>query len=169
MAPGDPVAISFRGFASKKNRKAPTANGRGIFIEPKTRAAIERMELQVPHWARDLKLENPEVEWYIRYTNGHVDVDGIITTVLDILQKYGVIVNDNITHFGNRQTIHPAERADEDEITVILIPSFMPSSQPAPRYSVVRKVRSMHRMPMEPTPIRRSGLDFLEDYVPEEE
>jgi hypothetical protein len=81
------------------------------------------MELQVPPEARDLMLDNPEIDWYITYTNGHADADGIISTCLDILQKYRVIVNDNLVHLGNRQTIHPAVRGEQDSVRIVLTPS----------------------------------------------
>lgn len=119
----EPVDITFLGYCSKKNRKAPNNNGRGLHIEPRTRLLMDRMELQVPADARDRMLDNPTAEWFVTYTNASVDVDGIITTVLDILQKYGVIVNDNIAHFGNRQVIHPAVRGDQDSVRVVLTPS----------------------------------------------
>lgn len=119
-----PIEIMFFGYATgKKNRKAPRRGGGGIYLESKTRLALQRMELQVPSSARDRRLESPDVDWYLTYTNAHVDVDGVITNVLDILQKYGVIVNDNVAHFGGKQTIWPPQRGDLDTIRVILTPT----------------------------------------------
>ena len=119
----EPVEIVFIGFCSKKNRKAPRKGGRGLFLESHTRDIINRMELQVPPEARDLMLDNPEIDWYITYTNGHADADGVVTTCLDILQKYRVIVNDNLAHLGSRQTIHPAVRGEQDSVRIVLTPS----------------------------------------------
>ncbi len=117
------VMIRFIGFCSKKNRKAPNKNGRGLHLEPKTRLMLERMELQVPAEARDRMLEHPESEWFFTFTNARVDRDGIITSVLDILQKYGVIKNDSIAWFNGKMTVHAAVRSDQDTVTVVLIPT----------------------------------------------
>ena len=139
----EPIIIEFRGYCSKKNRKAPNRNGRGLHMEPETRLMIQRMEMQVPGHVRDLHLEDPEVEWHFTYTNARVDKDGIITTVLDILQKYGVIVNDNIRRFNGKQTIWPAERGEEDIVKVVLFPRVVePTFQ---RY--VRPNRRVHFRP----------------------
>jgi hypothetical protein len=120
--PTEPITIRFLGFASKKNFWRPGKNGRGIYLDKKTRALVERMELQVPAEVRDLRLESPDMIWTFRYTNGHADRDGIMVTVLDILQKYGVLVNDSITRCNGLWTVHPAERGEYDEVEVTLIP-----------------------------------------------
>lgn len=138
----EPIEIKFVGFCSKKNRKAPRADGRGMFIEPKTRQIIQQMELQVRGDVRDLKLEHPSVEWSFTYTNAHVDKDGIITTVLDILQKYGVILNDNIAHYNGRQVINPAVRGEYDSVTVVLTPAEPEGTVTAPRY--INPKRRLH-------------------------
>jgi len=124
-------------------------------MEPQTRVMLQRMEMQVPGSVRDLKLDNPEVEWFITYTNGHVDVDGVMTTVLDILQKYGVIINDNLVHFGGRQTIHEAQRGEEDIIKIVLIPRAADAPDLSPRYRDPRRDRFRARVspppPKKPT------------------
>ena len=136
----EPVEIEFIGFCSKKNRKAPKPNGKGLFIEKKTREQIQRMELQVSGYVRDLHLDNPSVEWFVTYTDGGIDFDGIMTTVLDILQKYGVIVNDNLKHFGGRQVIHEAVRGEVDKVRVVLYPRE-DEVQPVSRYINPRRRR----------------------------
>jgi hypothetical protein len=119
----EPITIRFIGFTSKKNRKAPRKGGRGLYLEPKTRTMIDRMELQVPAEVRDLNLEHPDMIWEFQYTNAHIDRDGIITTVLDILGgPCRVIKNDNIAHCNGTWTIYPAERGEYDMVEVTLIP-----------------------------------------------
>jgi hypothetical protein len=157
----EPVAILFRGFCGKKNRKAPNANGRGLHIEPHTREMIQRMELQVPSWARDRRLDNPEVEWFITYTNARVDVDGIITTVLDILQRYGVIVNDDIAHFGGKQTIWPPLRGEEDTVTVVLTPHV--EDPVSPRYIDPKRRRRLSVVPAPSGPPESAFTDTEDD------
>ena len=140
--PANPIVITIRGYCSKKNRKAPNANGKGLHIETKTRQMIERMEMQIPGEHRDKLLEHPDREWRFTYTNAGVDKDGIITTVLDILQRYRVIVNDNIAHLNGKTTIWPAERGEEDTVTVILHPNTGGVEEPAvPRYRDPRRTR----------------------------
>ena len=118
-----PLEIEITGFCAKKNRKAPNANGRGLHIEPNTRMMIKAMEIQIPGYARDRMIDSPSlVEWYVTYTNARIDFDGIMTTVLDILQKYRVIVNDNLAHWGGRQIIHPAVRGQDDTVRVVIWP-----------------------------------------------
>jgi Holliday junction resolvase RusA-like endonuclease len=116
------VDITIYGLASKKNRKAPRKGGKGLYLEPKTRLMLERMAMQIPAEYREAKLDNPEAEWWVTYTNGHIDMDGIMTTVLDLLQDAGILVNDNLVHFGNRQIIHPAVRGDCDSVRIKLTP-----------------------------------------------
>jgi len=116
------VVLTIWGFCSKKNRKAPRAGGRGLYQEPKARLMIQRMEMQIPPEARALMLESPDVDWEFTYTNGHADEDGVISTVLDILQKYRVIVNDNFSHFAGKKIIWPAKRGEVDSVTVRLWP-----------------------------------------------
>jgi hypothetical protein len=61
--------------------------------------------------------------WEFQYTNAHIDRDGIITTVLDILGgPCRVIKNDNIAHCNGTWTIYPAERGEYDMVEVTLIP-----------------------------------------------
>jgi hypothetical protein len=162
----DPVVVEFRGhIPSKKNFHRPSKNG-GIFQDKKTKIELERLEMQVPGQLRDLKLEHPEVEWHFRYTNAHVDVDGMKTTILDILQKYGVIVNDNIAHFNGRQVIHPAERADFPGATVVLTRRAA-AEQPHPRYVRPKKPRvtmaSLAYAPPNQADALEEWFDGLED------
>ena len=166
--PAEPIILIFRGYCSKKNRKAPNANGRGLHMEPKTRQMIQRMELQVPGSVRDLNLEHPDMEWRFTYTNAGVDKDGIITTVLDILQRYRVIVNDNIAHLNGKQTIWPAERGEEDTVTVILHPKTGEADEPTiPRYLDPRRTRKnsplMPRMLLTTDGAPEDDLPDLED------
>lgn len=117
-----PVDLTIHGFCSKKNRKIPAGKGR-VRMDPKNQLIMDRMALQIPGWARDLRIDSPRlVEWFFTYTNGHADPDGAITTMLDLLQEYGVILNDNFTHFGGEQIIHKAVKGEQDSIRVVIHP-----------------------------------------------
>ena len=143
----EPVVIKFIGYCSKKNRKAPRKDGRGLFLEKKTRITLKQMEAQVPGEYRDIFLENPSVEWSFTYTYAGIDIDGIISTVLDILQKYGVIRNDNIKRFGGRAVINEPVRGDVDSVTITLTPKPEPPAPAAsPRYRDVRRERRLARL-----------------------
>lgn len=143
----EPVVLRFIGFCGKKNRKAPNRNGRGMHIEPRTRAMLNSMAMQIPREYRDIFLENPSVEWDFTYTNSRVDTDNIISTVLDLLVQYHVLAGDSIKHFGGRQVINPPVRGDVDSVTVTLTPNpEPPPAPPSPRYRDVRRERRLARL-----------------------
>lgn len=159
VSPQEPIVITFLGVVpGKKNRKAPCANGRGLFLEKNTRLALERLELQVPSHVRGLALEHPDLEIHITYDDAHRDRDGILTTILDILQKYRVIQNDNIAHFNGNVTIPPAVRGDMIETKVVLWPRGGAAVAPSVRYVKPRKLSRRINAPA------AAGLeDFHED------
>jgi len=130
MSPAlDAVVISLVGAPISKKSLYRRKKGGGLYFDKKIKAALDAWELQVPASARGLKLEHPRMDLFVRYENAASDRDGILATVLDLLQKTEVIVNDCIRNFNGEVVIHPAKKGvweDPDNrpgVTVVLTPS----------------------------------------------
>lgn len=80
----------------------------GLFLDREVKAAIDCLILQAKHQWRVSPIEHPEVTVTFRVLDRRSDRDGKLATVLDVLQKAGVVANDNIAHFNGWLRIAPA-------------------------------------------------------------
>ncbi len=83
-------------------------------------AAIDALAKQIEPQFRDLGLLHPDIDLFFTVTHGGSDRDGKEATILDLLVKYGVIQNDNISSCNGMVVTHPARRADVDGVLIIL-------------------------------------------------
>ena len=114
---GKPVA--------KKNAQVEITTKKGKKVRrynKETRSALDALAMQIPGWARDLRLEHPEVIFDFECPNGAWDRDNSVTSLVDILKTMGVIVNDNVAHFNGRVTINSARPSPEWKTTITLVP-----------------------------------------------
>jgi hypothetical protein len=117
------ITIQFRGHPpSKKNLYSPRKDRPGMFKNAALRTALDRLAIQIPSDARDLKLENPDIGVYFYYTKANWDRTNAWQTIEDLLVEYGVLSDDNIRRNNGTITIHPAIKFDYDGCTVILHP-----------------------------------------------
>ena len=104
---------------SKKNSYTPTRGG--MFKNSALKAELDSLEQQVPGDMRDLNLEHPDITFQFHSRSSRRDKDGLMTTVLDVLKRCGVIVDDNISHCDGTLTILPSVIGDEDSAHVTII------------------------------------------------
>ena len=70
---------------------------------PETKAQMESLTLQAMfQWSKTvgLPVDHPEVTTTFYVRSGRSDEDGKYVTLMDVLQKAGVIVNDNVAHYN---------------------------------------------------------------------
>lgn len=102
---GKPVA--------KKNDKIPFKNKAGkMRFRYGSQDQLDRLAIQIPGWARDLKLEHPAIEFEFTVAHRKFDRDNAVTTLLDLLVKMGVLAQDSVAHCNGLMTIHPAVISD---------------------------------------------------------
>jgi Holliday junction resolvase RusA-like endonuclease len=113
--------------ATLRKRKKDTKKGvagstyMGIRTKSAVKDAMDRAGLQIPGDMRDLKLRHPKIEFYFKVARVNVDRDNIVSTVLDLLVRYGVLENDSISSCNHTITIYPAMlTVDEWETRIVL-------------------------------------------------
>jgi hypothetical protein len=103
---------------AKKNSLIPTK--KGPVINTGTRDSISRLELQVPGIYRDINLKHPDLEFAFYMPEGRSDRDNMVTTLLDVLCKMGVLENDTVAKCNGTITIHPAKYAPDYTTYVVI-------------------------------------------------
>ncbi len=125
LPPADRIwAIHLSGTVpSKKNEKIPTVNkktGRVVGMHYEAQPEIDALAKQIEPQFRDLGLLHPDIDLFFSVRTGGSDRDGKEATILDLLVKYGVIQNDNISSCNGMVVTHPARRADVEGVLIIL-------------------------------------------------
>lgn len=107
---------------SKKNLWERGASG-VMFIPADAKKQIDVLTTQALfQWQHiGAPVEHPDVTVKFFVHARRQDKDGMWTTVLDCLQKAGVIVNDNIAHFNGREVHEPCEIVDADDQRVEIL------------------------------------------------
>lgn len=107
------VTIVLHGHCpSKKNLWRRGAAG-GMFLDADVKAQIDVLTTQALfQWPHLLPITHPNVTVRFFVSAARQDEDGLWTTILDCLQKAGVILNDNIAHFNGRKVHEPCEFVD---------------------------------------------------------
>ena len=91
-------SIRLEGFVPTKKNGKMAWRGR-VVIDPKKKAQIAWLELQARKaWGRRPPLKRVGIRVRFHVAHHRADMDGKYTTVQDILEKAGVIVNDNTLH-----------------------------------------------------------------------
>ena len=100
--------IRFTGpFPSKKNKLFRRSNGR-LGVDRKTQDQIDALVWQArSQWAA-LPVGHPGMCWRFGIRNRGQDRDNIKTTLLDVLVKAGVLVDDNFMHLNDWEITEPA-------------------------------------------------------------
>lgn len=161
----EPIVISLRGpIPSKKNMNRPNKNGKGLHQDKSLKLLLDRLEMQVPGYARDLRLESPELEFQFYYSKANWDLDNGETTILDILVKYGVLANDNIKRLNGKRTTWPAIKAEYPGCDVTIIPAA--AGEPtASRYRKPEPRARAFRPSLASPPFE--DADIMEDFIDE--
>lgn len=100
------VILTLHGHCpSKKSNYRTTESGR-LISDPETKAQMESLTLQAMfQWSQavGLPVDHPEVTTTFYVRSGRSDEDGKYVTLMDVLQKAGVMVNDNHSHWNGRK------------------------------------------------------------------
>ena len=107
----------------KKNGWHPRPGG-GVRLDKSMQSQIDSLITQATYtWRLKLNrgpLEHPDMRVTFHVRNQRSDRDNKLSTILDVLQKAGVLRNDSIRRFNGVLTLLPAI-VDKDERTVIEI------------------------------------------------
>ena len=98
---------------SKKNRLTPrTGGGSGLMYAEGVKKALQDLEMQARvQWGLRPRLRHPEIHFRIEAQENQ-DRDGIVTTLLDVLKRAGVIEDDSIARCNGLYVIFPAGPAE---------------------------------------------------------
>ena len=107
------VRLTLKGhIPAKKNLKRPWVNRKTgkltMIIDRDIKAQIDALTFQAKRQWRRPPAEHPDVDFEFFVINAGADTDNMYTTILDVLQEAGVIVNDNVNRFNGTKVIHPA-------------------------------------------------------------
>lgn len=116
------VLLTLHGHCPSKKNGWRMAGDRMV-IPAEMKAQIEVLTMQALfQWGLRGPVNHPDVTVRFFVCAARQDEDGMWTTVLDCLQKAGVLVNDNIKHFNGWKHHAPCEFVSEaDERVEILV------------------------------------------------
>ena len=81
--------------------------------------AIQALEFQLNvQWGGKQPLIHPDITIYLHLKNPLQDKDGAQKTILDLLQKVGVIKNDNIKFCNGWLHIAPAVISKDEKVVI---------------------------------------------------
>lgn len=110
--PLDVTLVLYGHCPSKKNAWERGGTGK-MFIPKEVADQIAALTIQaVFQWPKLFPVEHPNVTVRFFVCAARQDEDGMWTTILDCLQKAGVILNDNIARFNGRKVHEPCEFVD---------------------------------------------------------
>lgn len=111
------VTLTLHGHCPSKKSDYRIVGDR-LISTPETKAQMEALTLQAMfQWssAVGLPVDHPEVTTTFYVRSGRSDEDGKYVTLMDVLQKAGVIVNDNCAHFNSRKVHEPCVFVSDGE------------------------------------------------------
>jgi hypothetical protein len=118
------AVICLRGkIPSKKNSLRPgnKPGGPGFRYADGVKAAMVDLQAQVTiQWGRLPAVIHPDYEIRLQVANEAHDRDGMETTILDVLKKAGVIVDDSVKYFNGYRHGPPAVVGTEDQAVIHL-------------------------------------------------
>jgi hypothetical protein len=112
-------------ICAKKNRKF-TFRGKDGKMKAsygKAQDELDRLEIQIPGWARGLELVSPDLDFQFECPNKNWDRDNAVTTAIDLLVKTGVLKNDSVKQLNSIITIFPARMAEYWKTTITIWPT----------------------------------------------
>lgn len=110
---------------SKKSNYRVSQNG-GLITDSETKAQMEALTMQAMfQWnavTGGKPVVHPEMTTTFYVAARRQDEDGMYVTLMDVLQKAGVLVNDNIANFNGRKVHEPCQFVElKDERVEIVI------------------------------------------------
>jgi len=94
-------------------KKNQYRSGRGGFYLPQdVKERLDLIEAQIrKQWGRRRAVKHPNICFELTLRNAKADRDNTVQTLLDCMQRAGVIENDNVGHCNGWILIAPAEIA----------------------------------------------------------
>ena len=115
------MKIVLNGHCPAKKNLWKRGRGGRVYLNSEAQGQIDYLTLQAAKkWSGKQPLIHPDcsVQFSVRDQRG--DRDNKLSTILDVLQKAGVVLNDNVKQFNGTITILPAI-VDKHEKVVIEI------------------------------------------------
>lgn len=106
---------------SKKNRYRITKTGK--FYKPKEIVDTEKLAFsQIPPEYYGLNLRHPAIEFWAEMPkkNWALDIDGLYTTIADLLVRFQVIKDDRIRDCNGPKLLHPVIEGPRKKFTIKL-------------------------------------------------
>lgn len=97
-----------------KYRRGRTA----LYLDRSVSAAIDALVLQAQAQWRRPPVEHPDITITFRVRHRRADRDGMLATVMDILQRAGVVANDNIARCNGWVHLAPAVIGDDEGVNI---------------------------------------------------
>jgi hypothetical protein len=133
------VELDFESWIpSKKNQLMRRRGaGSGMMYTDDVKKALQDLQLQAKvQWGLRPRIRHPQLEFRIDAQSSQ-DRDGIVTTLLDVLKRAGVIEDDSIARCNGLMMIFPAGTADpgrtKAKVTVLWKKFATNAVSPTPR------------------------------------
>lgn len=115
-----PVTLTLMGpVPSKKNLYRRGKSG-GLFLNSDVSAQITALTLQAANQWQGEALKHPAIDVTFFVATRRGDRDNKLSCILDVLQRAGVLVNDNIASCNGRLTLHPAIVSAQERVVIDL-------------------------------------------------
>ena len=102
------VTLTLHGHCPSKKNDWERGGAGKMFLPAEVTAQIDTLITQALfHWRIGAPIEHPELTVTFYVVAQRQDRDGMFVTILDVLQKAGVIVNDNIKKNNARTILEP--------------------------------------------------------------
>lgn len=91
-----------------------------MFHSEHVKAQIDWLILQAKQQWKHLPTRHPDMSFQFYLRSRRKDIDSLKTTLLDVFQKAGILVNDNVRHNNGRVETLPAIISEEEGALVVI-------------------------------------------------
>ncbi len=112
------IRLTLRGPVPNKKNLWRVRKGGGMFLDSDVKSKIDWLILQARRQWNRPPVEHPDVDVEFFVLDRASDRDNKLGCILDVLQKAGVLVNDNISRFNGTLVIHPAVVGSSEGVIV---------------------------------------------------
>jgi Holliday junction resolvase RusA-like endonuclease len=113
------MTIFLKGEVPAKKSLYRRKKGGGLYLDEAVAAKIDALAWQArQQWGQRLPLEHPDMTFTFLVRDGRKDRDGLLATVMDLLQKARVIRQDNIAHCNGTIVLLPAQVGEVEGVSI---------------------------------------------------
>lgn len=103
------MKLNLQGAIPSKKSLYLRRRGGGLYLDRKVKAQLDSIQAQMQaQWGGRTPAKHAPMQFRFTVTNINQDRDGILTTLLDLMQKAGVIERDSIAQCNGTIIILPA-------------------------------------------------------------